>query len=47
MAATHSPDAFGHVLDQRNIWELFNSLFGDPVELGTAARSSCSATPST
>ena len=29
--AIHKPSPFGHVLDQRNIWELFNSLFGDPL----------------
>ena len=31
--AIHKPSdhAFGHVLDQRNIWELFNSLFGEPL----------------
>src|SRR5262249_17121808 len=28
--AQHKPSAFAHVLDQRNVWELFNSLFGDP-----------------
>ena len=29
--AEPKPNAFGHVLDQRNVWELFNSFFGDPV----------------
>ena len=28
--AHHNPSAFEHVLDQRNVWELFHSFFGDP-----------------
>ena len=28
--AEHKPSPFEHVLDQRNFWETFNSLFGDP-----------------
>ena len=31
--AEHKPSPFEHVLDQRSVWETFNSLFGDPVGL--------------